>query len=165
MDFYGIDPGKKGGIAKLDGRGELVDVWPMPLREDGRVEIRQVGSYLFKGQPKGSAHYAIERAQAMPKQGIVSTARYLEDFGKIVGILEIFAGGNQAEFLHFPRPQMWKQILERGTNKAAAAHLVRKVYGAEVIKRLTPKRGQHPHDGQTEAICIALWAYRRYSQL
>ena len=154
MDFYGIDPGKNGGIAKINGNGQLVLAVPMPKREDGWLDVRGAAALLAGGNgvfTGDNAHYAIERSQSFPKQGAASTARYMTDYGKLCAILELWPS---VEFRHYPGPRAWKAILEGGTDKAASARLVKRLHPE--FNPIRP-RAKKPHDGVCDAIAIAHW--------
>ena len=154
MNFIGIDPGKKGGIACLNDAGDLVFFSPMPCRADGFLDIRTAANSLLELRP---GHIALERAQAFPKQGLVSTGRYLEDFGKLLAVAELFW---QLKYRHYPRPQTWKTILTAGTDKTAAVAFVA-AHHPEATLILPRKR--KPHDGVADAICIAHWCRLTHS--
>lgn len=151
MDYFGIDPGKKGGIAKLDGDGNLIFGVPMPARPDGWLYVRRAAQLLVKSNPAGSAHYAIEKAQSMPKQSSSATARYMTDYGKLCAILELWP---EVPHRHYPRPQHWKVILGGGTNKQAAINFVKQRHPDF---NLVQPRARTPHNGIADAICIAHW--------
>ena len=157
MNFYGIDPGKKGGIAKIDTDGDLLFFKPMPCHPYGYLDVPELVKILF-GQfgPIIDDHYAIERAQAMPRQGISSTFKYATDYGRIRGVIESRA---PAEKVHLPRPQTWKVVLETGRDKQAAINLVESVY-PDINLILPGKRVKH--DGCADAISIALWCRRTH---
>lgn len=155
MDYFGIDPGKRGAIARLRDDGSLRGVWLMPARADGWVDIRAVASLLFRDAPVGSAHYALEAIETRPKQGIASTARAHRDWGKIAGALEMH--GVEVGLRHYPRSQAWKALLSAPRDKAAAIALALELHPEAV---LIPPGGRKPHDGMGDAIIIAHWCRR-----
>lgn len=148
MDYYGIDPGKAGGVAKVDQAGDLVFALPMPQRPDGWMDVRALHDMI---DFDADSHYAVERAQPMPRQGMSSTAKYMTDYGKILGLIE---SRIEPQRVHLPRPLHWKPILETGRDKKAAAELVEVLHPD--FELVLPGR-RVPHDGIADAICIAHW--------
>jgi len=76
--ILGIDPGVTGGIAALhsDGRIEAYDI---PV-VDGSVDVDALVRRVREHAPPLAV---IEKAQAMPKQGVVSVFRYGTAFGAL----------------------------------------------------------------------------------
>jgi hypothetical protein len=156
MIFVGIDPGQKGAFSLVDHKARLVEYWIMGELYDMRMK-------LIPYQDKIKV-VAIERAQAMAKQGRKQGASgmfaYGKGYGKLLGMLET---------LNMPyeeiRPLQWMQKMyvkwEAGTSKEK---------GREICKAMHPdvtfmptKRYKYMHDGLTDATMIAHYA-RRYLQ-
>jgi len=148
MKFYGIDPGKKGGVAKIDDAGALIYAVPMPLQPDKLLDVPALSRLLDFTE---RSHYALERAQPMPRQGISSTSKYMTDYGRIRGVIE---SRTPVEFIHLVRPQVWKAILETGRDKQGAIDLVERIYPD--FNLILPGRRVRS-DGLADSICIALW--------
>jgi crossover junction endodeoxyribonuclease RuvC len=88
VKVLGIDPGVRGGLAMVilgDGAAPvLVDAIDIPVAGTGakeRVDVLAIRAWIQTHKPD---HAAIERAQAMPKQGASSGFKY----GRAVGALE-----------------------------------------------------------------------------
>ena len=98
--IVGIDPGAKGGIA-----------WIGP--EDGKInaqvmqELPDVISIMEKLKP--SVVY-LEKAQAMPKQGVVSMFNYGVHFGCLIGVLRALRIP-----IRLVRPSEWAKEMHRGS--------------------------------------------------
>ena len=152
--FYGIDPGKKGGIGCIDADGDLVAAFPLPVRGDGWVDIREARRVLLHQRPNEGSHYALERPEMRRGQGMASTARSHADWGKLCGLLELEV---DLEHRHFPVSQAWKAILSGKRDKAAAIALVQELHPDF---NLVLPGCRVPHDGIADAICIAHWCRR-----
>ncbi len=81
--IIGIDTGVKGGISVLKNN-KLVKIYTMPLTSNKQVNPQ--GLYNILKFYKNS-DCVIEKAQAMPKQGVVSMFNYGRQYGYIIGIL------------------------------------------------------------------------------
>lgn len=148
----GIDPGLRGGYACL-GMGAVAG--PLPIQSD-EIDIYRFSSIVSMHEPD---LVVVEWAQAMPKQGVVSTFKYGKGFGKILGMLETLGIAHQ-----LVRPRAWKSTVLAGTkkNKSAAINYVRCRYPKV---NLMPGRCRKPHDGIADAVCLADYALRELSRV
>lgn len=172
----GIDPGKTGGYAAFRVVAEepvaMLGVWFLPwfgkelavatlfdhirkLALDlGLVCRTQVSVGIEEAQPwaarRGDACPVCKQAKTV--QGIASTAKYMREFGKILGAAEVWGCGR----LRFS-PQAWKKVVLAGTpkDKDAAIRWVRNKFP---MAELTPGRCQKPQDGLADAVCIGWYA-------
>jgi hypothetical protein len=91
MRIGGIDPGKTGALAFIDyeegKNGRIVDLVSCPIVND-EMDCHQVLAILADYHPN---HVAIEKSQAMRRegvtQGVVSMFNYGMNFGMYIGIL------------------------------------------------------------------------------
>ena len=89
MNILGVDPGIRGGFAIIaidpnGGAPHLVDAIDIPVTGVGakeRVDVLAIRTWIAQHAPQ---HALIERAQAMPKQGVSSGFKY----GRAVGAIE-----------------------------------------------------------------------------
>jgi Holliday junction resolvasome RuvABC endonuclease subunit len=88
MRVVGIDPGICGGLALVDivdgAAPQLVDAIEIPVvgtAAKTRVEVLAIRTWIETHQPH---HAVLERAGAMPKQGVASTFKY----GRATGAIE-----------------------------------------------------------------------------
>jgi hypothetical protein len=148
----GIDPGQTGALVALSGATvRLAAV--MPATPKVGVDLGAVRDLLEELRPD---HVVLERAQAMPGQGSVSTAGYMRDYGGILGLL--CALRIPHETVH---PSTWHAQLvgkRAGDPKARALEVVRQRLPALA---LVPPRCRVPHAGLVDAACIALWGQQR----
>ena len=80
--IIGIDPGASGAIATLM-YGKLVHVIDTP-QWDGEVDALAVAEIIGGWKPD---LVVIEKAQAMPKQGVASTFKYGTAYGTVIGVV------------------------------------------------------------------------------
>jgi hypothetical protein len=150
MYHIGIDPGKKGGIAILsEADNQYVAMLPMP---DG---VEPLADALLRFRKFDSNIMAwVEKAQTMPKQGIVSAFSYGQHFGEILAILAL---------LQIPyslvAPNRWTKVMHRNCGVSGKDT---KQKSRVVAKRLYPKesflatdRSSVPHEGMVDAVLIA----------
>lgn len=82
MFYIGIDPGVGGGIAVLRADGQIVDVFKMPATEvDLLNALRPFGGGPVAGR---QACAMLEKAQPMPRQGVVSMFTYGRGYGALL---------------------------------------------------------------------------------
>ena len=147
MIFIGIDPGQKGGIAILSNSMNKGVLMPLYGKE---IDAAAILEYINEVQ--GERFVCVEKAQAMPKQGVVSMFKYGKGFGKILGVLESSRISHQ-----LVTPQAWKKIVLAGTNrdKHAAIEFCQRMYP---MIDLQPGKCRTPQDGIADAVCIAHFA-------
>ena len=146
--IIGIDPGKAGAIAFITPT--TTDAMPMPL-SGKEIDGTAIAERLRELLPD---LVVIEKAQAMPGQGVTSMFNYGKGFGLILGVCE--ALGVPYRLI---TPQAWKKVVLAGTakDKHAAINFVRRAYPSV---NLTPGRKTKPHDGMADAVCIAEYGAR-----
>ena len=150
--YIGIDPGKNGGIAVIDGHGITAEV--MPLHPDGEINVVSLQEFFVCLEEPIAA---VEKVGAMPKQGVVSTFTFGKGYGKVLACLEM---------LGIPyvlvTPQAWKKtVLEglnwKGNKKASIEYCQRRYPQLDLLA--TP-RSKVAHDGMADALCIAEYVRR-----
>src|SRR5262245_15058059 len=109
--ILGIDPGITGGLAFLTG----TQVWTYDIPNvAGEVDVDALAGIVRMHQP---AFAVIERAGAMPKQGVSSTFKYGVAYGALRAVVAV---------LHIPHrlvsPVVWKRHfkLDRDKEKSRA---------------------------------------------
>ncbi len=158
--IIGIDPGKKGGLAVLDG-DKIIRLSKTPV---GDIKARKayhtiVQGYdvtgmvaLLKGFENRYPVVVIERVHAMPGQGVTSMFTFGQGYGLWLGVCTA---------LNIPivlvEPREWKEkLLEKEERKF-------KKFSCEKAKELFPdidlKQGRmiNDHDGMAEAILISVY--------
>ena len=149
MLILGIDPGATGAAA-LIGADSAVAHRVEDLDTDPAVVVERLDSILA-GATIGKPHdfwAIVERAQAMPKQGLASTAKYMTGYGVILGWLHA---------RHIPHdtvhPATWKREMGLGKDKSAGLALARRLFP-------TMELGRKKDHGRAEALLLAEWARR-----
>jgi crossover junction endodeoxyribonuclease RuvC len=151
----GVDPGITGGLAivKLLQTGpRLIDACDIPTVGTGakqRLDAIALQELLLRYGP----HVAfIERAGAMPKQGIASAFRY----GRAVGVIEAVIAVNNIP-TELIEPSVWKRALHLpGKDKEAARLMAMQLFPDK--HHLLARRKDH---GRAEAALITLVGLRR----
>ena len=85
MVYLGIDVGKSGAVARIDEAG-VIRVEPTPVR-DGEYDIGAMELILMDYKHGGPSFCMIERAQAMPGQGVVSMFEFGKGYGLWLALL------------------------------------------------------------------------------
>lgn len=154
MKFYlGIDPGMKGGLAIVAGEGALCTYIRMP--ENPLSIVRHIRGKMLDTDGKIVA--IIEKAQAMPKQGVSSMFSYGQGYGFLLGALTTLDIP-----YHEVRPAEWKKTMLEGVadkkDKGASILACERIFPSV---ELIPHGCKKPHDGIAEAILIAEYGRRK----
>jgi crossover junction endodeoxyribonuclease RuvC len=149
--ILGIDPGVRGGLALVeinDGAApQLIDAIDIPVAGTGakeRVDVLAIRTWIQAHTPD---HAAIERAQAMPKQGASSGFKY----GRAVGALEAVLACCEIPMTVI-EPAAWKKFHQlRGGDKEGGRQRALQLFPA--AHALLARKKDH---GRAEAALIAL---------
>lgn len=154
MNVIGIDPGINGGIAAVSSTGKLLLCQPTPTIGK-EYDIPGMVRLLKKFVAPSFIVY-LEQSQAMPKQGVSSTFKTGYGFGLWHGI---------ATALGIPlvlvTPRRWMKEMFKDVGGDST-----KNKSAIVASRLFPDfcfmpgRRRKPHDGMTDAACIAYYGIK-----
>lgn len=142
MIYIGIDPGKKGAMAIIDGTTIVL----VPFSGKDYINtIKQFPSLLTR--------VCIEHVSAMPNQGVTSMFNFGQNFGYIRGLLEAF--GIPYELV---RPQKWKK--EFGiSDKNSSVECCKRLFPGVSLRRT--ERCRKDDDGLAEALLMAEYARRK----
>ena len=150
MIYIGIDPGKNGGIAKINTDTGFVKT--VTFSEESLISELE-GYFMFDKSP---LRCVLEKVNAMPGQGVVSMFNFGQNYGFIQGVLKAY--GIPYELV---TPQKWKKEFSCTSDKNTSI---------EVCKRLFPNvnlkatdRCRKDHDGMAEALLIAEYGRRHYN--
>jgi len=151
-NFYvGIDCGLKGGICVIHQAGRVVSADVMPI-EIIRTDRKKHKSGKNKGQMYSVDVYdmnyrevfemlsinnpfiAIEKQQAMPDQGVSSTAKTMKNYGILVGIAHsLYEMGDLCTSYEMISPITWKNYYKENyykiTDKKDACRLAKELSG------------------------------------
>lgn len=146
----GIDPGAKGAIAILSDKGELIEVWDMPVVElkVGKSTKTRISPELLANELKNwqaSAAY-MEGVSASPQMGVTSAFAFGEGFGVVKGVLA--ALGIPCKLVP---PAKWKRDMQLNASKDGSR--------AKAIQTWPNHAGEFKRikdDGRAEAALIGL---------
>jgi len=113
--LLGIDPGLSGAAAFVNGRGDLLDVFDLPLAGDGKLARIDAANLATLINAIGPDRAIVEKVGAMPNQGLSSTYRFGEATGVVAGIL-----GALAIPIEWVPPARWKKVMRLSTDKEAS---------------------------------------------
>lgn len=139
MIYMGIDPGKRGAVAcEIDG------CWEWRKWTDSLPDMVE---YLSGIKGHGQIFCAIEKAGVRQGQGLVSSSKFMWNYGVWQGMLS-------ALFIPYiiVTPQKWQsQVLDSngGTTKERSIDMCSRLYGLSLKKS---------EDGVADAINIARYA-------
>ena len=150
MIYIGIDPGKNGGIAKINTDNGFVKT--VTFSEESLISELE-GYFMFDKSP---LRCVLEKVNAMPRQGVVSMFNFGQNYGFIQGVLKAYSIPYE-----LVTPQKWKKEFSCTSDKNTSI---------EVCKRLFPNvnlkatdRCKKDHDGIAEALLIAEYGRRHYN--
>ena len=146
MIYIGVDPGKKGGVAVIDGDGVEVYAW------DDQTFVNVMAATMNKGK----CIAAVEKVGAMPGQGVSSMFSFGQSFGFILGVLTAFGIGYQ-----LVPPTLWKR--EFGllhTEKQASVDVAKRLFPS--VSLLPTERCRKESDGMADALCLCEYARRKF---
>ena len=143
----GVDPGEKGGIALIDHQGHAIEYAPMPDTVRGIVDL--ISEYAQECSKGHDVRMIVEKAQTMPRQGIVSAFNY----GKHFGIFEPLAAVLSIKYIEV-RPKEWKKSMRLNSEKVNSINACERLFPG--VNLILP-RCRKKHDGIAEALLIAEW--------
>lgn len=164
MIVIGIDNGLDGGVVAIPTRGALLrEVAPTLGTGRRSYDLAAMVRILQRVQIAADGDEVIallERAQAMPKSMGGSVGAF--SMGFCYGAWQMALTALQIPF-EVVTPQVWQKRMFVGVNRddsKAASALVAQRLWPDVDWRASP-RCRKPHDGLTDAVCIAEYGRRR----
>lgn len=155
MTIMGIDPGASGALVWLyaDGTGR----WEiMPATPKVGLELGTIRDLLEAERPDVAV---LERAQAMPGQGVTSMFNYGVGWGALQGLLTA-----QRIPYDLVRPTEWHRAL-CGKPKVRASRDEAKAAALQVVQQRLPRFALPATKAKREAVvdaaCLALWGQER----
>ncbi len=146
--YIGVDPGFKGALACFWHKGNI-DVVDMPIVKATKTELDETAIVAFFEKYKPDM-VVIEKSQTMPKQGISSSGRYMEGYGRIRGI----CAGMKIPYT-LVHPKTWKKLImfDMGKSKNESIVKVGQLFPAIDLPR-------KKDDGKADAILLAEYGRR-----
>lgn len=157
--FMGIDPGLKGAIAIITDSSapNVVFADEMYKTSNNEIDIKKI---MMKMQEITTVYGQIsfcflEKAQAMSKQGVISTFNYGKGYGMLRAFLEIYNIPFQE--IH---PMKWKKEFSLvKTTKDDSISVARKMFPELTDESFITPRGRKK-DGIAEALLLAEFCKR-----
>lgn len=151
--YLGIDPGKYGAVAAINGASELLELHDFPLRDD-EPDLTRLGSIMRSLVLKYKiALAAIEKVHTFSHDGRAGAFA----FGENRGFWRAFLAAMAIEELLVPARTWQKAITGGGGDKGESIRVAKLlVKGAE--PHLTLKK----HDGRAEGMLLAEFARRQW---
>lgn len=121
MKFIGIDPGKSGSVAIITDKKLVVTATPVLGKDYIMKQMVDILSVV-----KENSCAVIERAQAMPKQGVVSMFEFGRGYGIWLGILASL--NISFQIVH---SRVWTNVMLKGApgeGKERAFHVARNLF-------------------------------------
>lgn len=143
MRVLGVDPGKSGALAVCDG-DQLVTVIDMP-EVGGVVSPSLVALALADLLPIDRA--AVEKVNAMPRQGVTSTFTFGTSYGVVLGVLAALQIP-----VRFVRPTEWKKAYRLSSDKELSRRRA-----LDLFPEQAGLFARRKDEGRAEAALIALW--------
>lgn len=158
MYVLGIDPGKKGGLVLLDQNGKVKLAESMPKDLTGIYDLFLTCNSIAAC----NLVVAIEKAQAMPKQGVCSMFTIGVGYGALLMACEVI-GVKPVEI----NARTWKgEMIEDKELRRDKNESIRLAEYLLPDLQLIPKGKRVPQDGIAEAALIALyWLKKRNEYL
>lgn len=156
MVFIGIDPGKLGAIAWMDGERKRIEVHDQPLLRDGRFDYASMQRLIWKARrvcPGQMVVWMMEEVHALPSDGICSAFSFGRAYEAWIAML-----GACAEEPTFVSPQTWKRTMLAGVpnDKQAEARALRLRFQGHDLDLCGPRGGLR--DGRVDALFLAEYA-------
>ena len=145
MVFVGIDPGKSGAIAVIDGDGKSLGHSVFSWQEYDMIIKHTVS--------QDNCLAIVEQVHAMPKQGVSSCFTFGQNFGFIQGLL--FA--NNCPFQEVS-PVKWKKYFGLNKDKNASIMCATRLFPSLDLRATSKCR--KAHDGIAEAYLLAEYGRR-----
>lgn len=145
MITVGVDPGKTGAIALLDGPATLVDVFDMPA-VGGKVSPQLLADAEDWNDTRFGT-FVIEDVHAMPKQGVTSSF----GFGRSFGVVEGVFAANRCRIVYVT-PARWKRDLHVTADKETSRRRA-----IELWPDMSKSFARRSDNGRAEAALIAYW--------
>lgn len=147
--FLGIDPGKTGALALVEG-DDLLRLEDMPSTP---ADLSKLMLLLDAYRPGTPPTAILEHSQPMPRQGVSSSFNYGAHYGTLIGILVAYEMPYREV-----RSSVWKRKLGLTADKDATRARA---------QALWPKAELHlkKHHGRAEALLLCEFARREYGDI
>ena len=152
MIFVGIDPGKHGAVAWMDGERREIHVEDCPLEVGGDYDYQGMRDLLGKTCNVGNV-VTMERVHAMPSDGKCSAFSFGVGYGAWLALI----GGVLRVQPNLVDPREWKRAMLSGIandKRAEAIACKQRFQGHPIATQLHGPRGGI-RDGRVDALLLA----------
>ena len=148
MTYIGIDPGKSGALAIIDGENARV----IPFDEQEYIEILNILAI-----DHSLSVVCLEDVHSMPGQGVKSTFNFGENFGWIQGVLCAMRIPYQ-----LVSPKKWKGEFSLTSDKKGSIACCKRLFPGASLLRTDKCKSED--DGMAEALLMAEYARRHFGR-
>lgn len=150
--WIGIDPGlRSGAIAAVDHNGGFIAAEDIVAVGD-KIDVKALKAQILSMvQPGDDYAICLEQVGVMPKQGLVSSGRFMRAFGSIGAVAEL-----SSSRVYYVIPQVWKKAMSLSSDKERSLAEARILFPQ--AKLLLKK-----DHGKAEALLIAEYARRTFA--
>lgn len=152
MIFIAIDPGLTGAIAAIDAESTLIACADLPVMRSNKlawIDSNALASLLMDARQGRPAQILLERAQAMPRQGVSSTFTTGLVMGSILASCQRIAMP-----LHIVTAAVWKRAMGLDSTKSASLDKARLLFPTAELSRVKDHN-------RAEALLMAEYARRQ----
>lgn len=152
MIWIGVDPGlRSGAIAAIDHNGGFIAAHDIAAIGD-KIDVKHLKQIILEMVPPGDDFaICIEQVGVMPRQGLVSSGRFMRAFGSIGAVAEL-----TCDRVFYVIPQVWKKAMSVTADKNDSLVAARLAFPK--AKLLLKK-----DHGKAEALLIAEYARRTFA--
>ena len=146
MIVCGIDPGFSGALAIVNDFGDCdtMDIPILGTASDKLINSAMIARFLGDFNVEFAV---VEKAQAMPKQGVSSCFRYGVSYGQILAVLQC----GLIPYQTVP-PRKWKKDMRLSTDKSLS-----RLRATELLPKAAKQFELVKDHGRAEAALLALW--------
>ena len=150
--YMGIDPGQSGAVAVIYENQEIFMLADWPGDE---IQAARMVKFLKKDVEPAIIVAALEKATAMPKQGVTSMFKFGTNYGIWKGILASF----EISFIEIT-PRTWqKGVISKAQDKKPALAAAGRMFPKAVL--VGPRGGGK--DGRADSLLIADFIRRQHN--
>lgn len=157
MNVLGIDPGKSGGIAVVrianNEIPKIVKAMKMPTLIVNTKKIIDIISLNNQLKDISINIAVIEKAHAMPRQGVTSSFQFGRSYGAVESLCQMITSR-----IDYVSPSVWKKAMGLSSSKQASLDLAKLKFGDEKLWDIKS------NDGIAEAALICLFWIERFNK-
>ena len=157
MIVLGIDPGKSGGLAVVQSKTnqipKIIKAIKMPTLIVNTKKIIDISKLKSQLDNIPISVAIIEKAHAMPRQGVTSSFQFGRSYGAVEGLCQIVTSR-----IDYVSPSVWKKAFGLSSSKQASLDLAKLKFGNDKIWDIKS------NDGIAEAALISLFWIERFGR-